>query len=127
MKLVKTFIFFCILMICAASIHSTPIPPNIIAAIEASTMTPELASWIVVDSNLSDTDSDGNTALGLAALYSLSYFFTQLFNLNPTGLATIINQPNNFDITPLRAAISNPNGKYEIQRIIQFLLRHGAN
>lgn len=126
MKLRNTVVF-CIIMLYTTSLKSAPIPPNIIAAIQTSTMTIALENFIVVDSNLSDTDSNGNSVLGLGALYSLSAFFIQLFNLNPTGLQTIMNQPNNFGITPLRAALSNPNSKYEILRIIQFLLRHGAH
>lgn len=127
MKLSKAFVFCYLVMIWAKSIESAPIPPNIIAAIEASDMTVDLQNFVVVDSNLLDTDSDGNTVLELAAFSSFSSFLVELFNLNPTGFMTILNQPNNFDVTPMFASLSNPNSKYDILRIVEFLLRLGAH
>lgn len=126
MKLSKALVFCYLIMIWTKSIEGAPIPPNIIAAIEASDMTIDLQNFVVVDSNLLDTDPDGNTVLELAAFSSFSSFLVELFNLNPTGFMTILNQPNNFDVTPLFASLSNQNGKFDILRIIEFFLRLGA-
>lgn len=126
MRILQWFVFLCTILIFLDS-FTAPIPPNIVLAINTSTMTPALVSFVTVTSNLSDTDVDGNTVLGLAAQNSQAYFLVQLFNLNPSGFATIINQPNNFNITPLAASPGNRNGRTQAIRILQFLLRQGAS
>lgn len=127
MKL-KSVILLSTLLIYTTSIEGAPIPipQSIIDAIETSTMTQELHDFVMDDSNLSDTDSDGDTVLWLSAHYSFGYFFIELYNLNPSGFFPLVNQQNNFGIMPLRAAITNSLGKKQIATIIQFLLREGA-
>lgn len=121
-------IIFCYaLLLCALSIKGAALPQSIIDAIKASDMTLELGSYAADESNISATDPDGNSMLNLAAQYSFFYFLTQLFNMNPIGFATLVNQPNNFNINPLQASFSNPYGKGQIIKVIQFLLRNGAH
>ncbi len=127
MKILSQVTLYCSLLMCVIVIKGNTIPPFIINDIETSDMTPALEIYASNPSNISATDSNGNSMLMLAVQSSLFYFFLQLFNTNPTGFATLVNQPNNFGITPLQASYSNPYGKINIIRMIQFLLRNGAH
>lgn len=126
LKLVRMYIFCCMAFICMRSVECAMIPPDIITAIESSTMTSELETYAANNSNIEATDSDGNSMLLIAVQSSFAYFCVQLFNLNATGFATIVNKPNNFAITPLYGSFSNFHGKNDVMRVIQFLFRHGA-
>ncbi len=113
----------CCLVFAHATSESAPLPPNIINDIVTSDLTPTLVTYASDSANITNTDTDGNTMLMLAAQNSQSYFTTQLYNVNAPAFATIVNTPNTAGVTPLRAAISNPvNAKF----MIEFLLRNGA-
>lgn len=127
MKLTVRCAVWYIVLMGSVFLESAPIPPDIIAAIYASTITPELQAYVSVDSNLqNDTDSDGNSVLWLSSNNSTSSFVIQVFYINTSGFQTIVNKPNNFGILPLRASLGNPYAKQARAIIMQFLLRWGA-
>ena len=125
MKSVNIFIFCYALLVSVLSIKAAELPQYVIDDIKASNMTLELQSYAADESNISQAYWM-QWHVNLAANSSFFYFLTELFSMNSTGFATLVNQPNNSSINPLQGSLSNPYGKGQIMRIIQFLLRNGA-